>query len=151
MNPPALPRTAAQRAKMVLHSPHTWPGAGGQDPGPCVEPRSSLGTCIPAVPLLSDRSTGSCLQQLTWPVCWGDKQEGAPQSPGLLLLHWSPPPSGKVWGHLTPHPRPPRQKFAQDALAWVIKQAGARGRCLSRGSRGPGNSPALSWGRLFTT
>ena len=118
VNPPALPRTAAQRAKSVLHSPHTWPGAGGPDPGPCVEPRSSSGHLRPSCPPALRQKHGELLAaaDLASVQTGGSSSEPRPAAAALgsttfresLGPPHSPPPT-------------PRQKFAQDALAWVIK------------------------------
>ena len=121
VNPPALPRTAAQRAKSVLHSPHTWPGAGGPDPGPCVEPRSSSGHLRPSCPPALRQKHGELLAAADLASVLGGPTGGSSSEPR---------PAAAALGSTTfreslgpPHSPPPtpRQKFAQDALAWVIK------------------------------
>lgn len=121
VNPPALPRTAAQRAKTVLHSPHTRPGAGGQDPEPCVEPRSSSGHLHPSCPPALRQKHRELLAAADLASVLGGQTGGSSSEPR---------PAAAALGSTTfrenlgpPHSPPPtpRQKFAQDALAWVIK------------------------------
>ena len=132
VNPPASHRTATQRAKTGSY-PHRAPGEQvARTPDPVWSPGPLLDIGVPAVLLLADRNTGEPLAAADRAGVLGrqDRRHPFGAQAGCCCLGVNHLP-GKSGAHLNPHPPTPGQKFAQDALAWVTKQAGAQGSCLS--------------------